>query len=452
MLSKKQKQRRKYKNKVRKGNHEFNSICDEFININNQELEKNDKSQDVSVNNKENTSELPVVEIFELSAEEYLAEFVKLKENYDLRVKTDNKFLSYTPEYKISIFKDQIFNNIISKFSEIAWNLICNGYFIKEEAYEKIKTKILESQNAERDIKNANNNQTNINQMNNNQQEKQVNQIAAETKTTDEIIAIAEKMYKELKEVVHANKKFVEMEDKLKLDLFRKNKEYDEFMTEFPVVSRYLICMGQYKTKAFRKMLEKIKLKAAEPMQQREKGYNEDQWIRRNCDYVRYLWEAYQKTHYSQAESNFIWEDTYRKLKGEFDDFRNKYKDVEEATKKEKERFKVQNAKDLLNRLNTKTQKLNENDSNKLKKSLYDLLYRRRYTNAINDLMTKTPKIEAVCEGKGTGPEEIKRDKKNVVTMVEHIDPSRMQEIPEHLQLSEKEAQSLPGYLNEDED
>ena len=80
-------------------------------------------------------------------------------------------------------------------------------------------------------------------------------------------------------------------------------------------------------------MLDKIRMVMHPPPDKREKNYMEDQWIRRQADYVRFLWEAYQKGHFNNAEAKFIWEDSYTKLKGEFDDFRNIYKQVENDTK-----------------------------------------------------------------------------------------------------------------------
>jgi hypothetical protein len=452
--NKKNNYRKKLRNKIRNEDAEFENIINEFNETaetaetadNKSKAEYVETMEDAEAESADKVVDL-AVEHYDMTAKEYLDEFIKLKQHYDIKVKTDNKFLSYKPEYKISIFKDLIFNNIISKFGEIAWNLICNGFFNEKEAYEKISNIIENAKNAA-----TLNNKLSENAAVSNPADSDKPEVVSGAKTTDEIIKIAEGIYKELKDVVRGTPDFVKWEDKKKLDLFRKKKEYDEFMTEFPIVSRYLICMGQYRSKAFRKMLEKVKLAAASQFQAREKGYNEDQWIRRNADYVRYLWESYQTKHYSQIESNFIWEDTYKKLKGEFDDFRTKYKDIEEMTKKEKEKHKAENAKDLLNRLNSGLQKLDDKDSENLKYSLMNLVYKRRYINTLKELKEKRQETEPLFVSKGRGAEEVVKDKRNVVTMVEHVDPARMSEIPEHLQLTAKEAQALPGYMNDEDD
>jgi len=284
------------------------------------------------------------------------------------------------------------------------------------------------------------------------------------SKTTDQIVDIASSMYGVLKELVKADAKaaqekgkqiFMSLNDKDKLEYFREKLNCKEFMTEYPIVSRYMIVHGQYSNKAFRRMLEKIRKVVHPPPDQREKNYMEDQYVRRQADYVRYLWEAYQKSHYNTAEAQSVWDTTYKRLKGEFDDFRNKYKDIEENVKLEKKKLKSSNAKDLLDRLRTGSQTIqNTNDANHLMYEVKNILYKRRYANCLKQLKSTRSPTEHVCEAQGLCEvvEEKATDKSKTITMVEHIDESRMHEVPEHLRLDEATARRLPGYLDKIEE
>jgi hypothetical protein len=272
-------------------------------------------------------------------------------------------------------------------------------------------------------------------------------------KSIDEIVKYADDMYKNLKEYVTKFPEFINITDKKKLEYFSDTLNHKEFMTEFPIVTRYMICMGQYSTKAFRRMLVKVSKVVHPDGPNRAKGYMEDQWIRRQADYVRYLWEEYQRkrnAHINTAEASLVWEDAYKTLKGEFDDFRNKYKDIEERTKEEKKQLAGDNVKDLLARLSTGEQKLSKEDEQVLLFNLQPLLWRKRYkvgplkelTDLVND--NKLKFYEPTAHGIGTA-EEVKE--KPTITMIEHLaDPKRMDEVPEHLRLNPGDLSKLPGY------
>jgi hypothetical protein len=260
-------------------------------------------------------------------------------------------------------------------------------------------------------------------------------------------------MWKKLKETLKEVKEFPEWEDKKKLDYFRDKLKYSEFMTEFPIVSRYLVVMGQYSNKAFSRMLYRIRTVQHPPADKREKGYIEDQWVRRQADYIRYLWEAYQKNHYSTVEAGYVWEDAYTKLKGEFDDFRNKFKKIEEKTKEEKEKFKADNAKDLLKRLSTGKQTLSDGEMNSLMDTLRLKLNRRRFSNVLEQLCKLRAEIPATAEGFGRGPDDpdvVNKDKPKI-RMIEHVNENRMHEIPKNLILDDRTAKELPGFLDSKE-
>lgn len=273
------------------------------------------------------------------------------------------------------------------------------------------------------------------------------------TKNIEDIIAYGHDMYKFLKDYVKKNPDFMKWPDKKRLDYFRETLNHKEFMTEFPIVTRYMICMGQYSNHAFRRLLTKISKVTHPPPHERAKGYMEDQWVRRQADYVRYLWEEYQKkknAHINAQEASIIWEDAYKTLKGEFDDFRDKYKQIEEKSKEEKKVLAGENAQDLLERLKTGKQKLSEDDEKKLLEDLQPLLWKKRYSvgpiKQLHDYVvhSKVKFIEASCQGYGVA-EEVKD--KPTITMIEHLaNPERIEEVPQHMLLDPETAQKLPGF------
>lgn len=271
--------------------------------------------------------------------------------------------------------------------------------------------------------------------------------VEQQMKNIEEVVEIATEMYKKLKEIVKTNEDFRKLEDKKKLDIFREKLGYKEFMEEFPIVTRYIICMGQFHAKAFRRMLEKIRITVHPPPEKREKGYMEDQWVRRQADYIRYLWEAYQKGPYNTAEANWVWEDSYKKLKGEFDDFRDKYDNISKSTKEEKKKLDADNARDVLKRLSTGKQNISEDEQQIILAVLRDKAVRRRHENSfkqvMQSLLEKREKTPHTASGKGQKSEE---EEKKKVVMVETVDAERFDEVPDKYKMDSDTAKNLPIY------
>ncbi len=212
--------------------------------------------------------------------------------------------------------------------------------------------------------------------------------------TEKDIITKADGMWQIVKEYVKSNPKFKNLQDKKKLEIFRERLGFGTFMEEFPIVSRYMICMGQYKSRAFQRFLDKMKRAKHPPPNERPKNYMEDQWIRWQADYVQYLWEEYQKRHYNNAERKWVWEETYKRLKGEFDDFRKMHDDIEEKIKEEKEELAAKNARELLERLQTGLQKLDTDEEAKLLKDLDLLVIKKNYGIVMQELLQKVKPTE----------------------------------------------------------
>jgi hypothetical protein len=245
-----------------------------------------------------------------------------------------------------------------------------------------------------------------------------------------EIIGIANKLWKAVKEKAKGDPGFAELSDKAKRSIFEE--EFKEFMNEFPFITNYMVCAGQYSAVAFGRYLDKVRLTVHPPPEKREKGYMEDQYNRRNADYARYVWEASKKGKYDNSEAKFVWQRAYNTLKGEFDDFRNKYKELEKSTKEEKKANDAKNAKDLLERLATGKQNLEETDNAALLELLKDRLYKRRFSNALETMLEKTKRIEPVCEQFGMG-EETPEENKQTIKMIEYVDNERINEVPKNL-------------------
>lgn len=217
---------------------------------------------------------------------------------------------------------------------------------------------------------------------------------------TEKSIDKSIKLWNNIKQRIKDEPSFIDLSDADKLKVYQ-DSEYKEFYTEFPIVCRYMICMGQFSNKAFKRFLLKCKSIKPDPIKAREKGYNDDQWISRQADYVRYLWEAYQKQHYSASESRNIWQHAYKTLKQEFADFHEMHKEVEEKLKKERKENKTELTKELLKRLADKDQSLNENSTTDLVKKLQTRVYEQRKKKLLDSIENEVEIVPPTREARG---------------------------------------------------
>jgi hypothetical protein len=184
----------------------------------------------------------------------------------------------------------------------------------------------------------------------------------------DKALSEADGIWSSLKKYVQADPKFKDKPDEEKIEIFQKN--HKEFYQEFPIVCRYMICMGQYKKKAFQRYLKKVKSLIVPEPGDRAKNYMEDQWVRRQADYIRYLWEEYQVKKINMKEAQAVWKQAYEALTKEFSEFRDMHKTIEDRLKKETNVNNAQAARELLNRLSSGSQSLPEQDTNGLIEAL----------------------------------------------------------------------------------
>ena len=182
----------------------------------------------------------------------------------------------------------------------------------------------------------------------------------------EKAILDANKLWDDIKQKVNDNDDFCKLEDNKKVEYYQ-NTEFKQFYTTYPIVCRYMICMGQFSTKAFRRFLVKSMNMAKQPIK-REKGYNEDQWIQRQADYIRYLWESYQNSHFNRKDSDNIWKHAYEMLKKEFSDFRKMHEEISSKLKEEKKLNKKELIKEIVGRISEQDEEVSKELLETLKK------------------------------------------------------------------------------------
>jgi hypothetical protein len=282
-------------------------------------------------------------------------------------------------------------------------------------------------------------------------QEERNEQIANMTKEAeDRLFATANEIFDKYKEVEN-DKEYMQKTDKQKIEYFRDKLGYVNFFNDFPIMARYMVCTGKYSPKAFRRYLDKCKLVKHPPPEKRPKNYMEDQWIMRQADYVRYLWESEQRGHVDFKRAQAVWEHAYKSLRGEFDDFRDKYKNVEEDVKKDKIKYQAENARELLSRIASGEQQLGERSTYILLQMLKDIAIKKKYkTEVMGELGKKLIGNKRVAEEKVVVGEGTRRmrpdgtmvggaDDKNVPTikMIAHADEEEYATIPQQYRLEE---------------
>lgn len=229
-----------------------------------------------------------------------------------------------------------------------------------------------------------------------------------DTQSTEEYIlnalTEAEKVWLNIKVLKTTNsEQFSKLNDEEKINLLRK--DFTEFYNEFPIVSRYMICLESYNSKAFKKMLIKCKNTTFND----KKETNEEIWIQRQADYVKYLWEESQTKRFSAKESNEIWNAAYKALSEEFKHFKNLHSEMEEKVKKDNSKHKLELIKELGERIVNGQQSLDTGDMKELVAILKDKLYKQRYKKVVEEINDTVKYIEPTCYGIGKN-EQARKD------------------------------------------
>jgi len=214
-------------------------------------------------------------------------------------------------------------------------------------------------------------------------------------------------------QVLIISEKYKKMSDDERVSLIEK--DFKEFYKNFPIVSRYMICMGQYKSVAFRKMLIKYRdeeeksaseLKGkGRPVSQMskdaEKNKNEKVFIKRQADYVRFLWEAYNDVAFSTQDSDDIWQQAFDTLTNEFDQFRKMHEAAELKVKADSLKHKKELLFEMGERIISGKQELDVEKSKDLLTNLQNKAYKQRAKKMLGQLNKTVTPLPAIIESIG---------------------------------------------------
>jgi hypothetical protein len=211
----------------------------------------------------------------------------------------------------------------------------------------------------------------------------------------------AEKIWLKIQILFISDEEFTKFTDKEKIEFIRK--EFTDFYNNFPIVSRYMICMKQYRKTAFKKYL--LKCKNASVIQdpsKREKGYTQDQWVQRQADYVRFLWEEQQTGRVSRHRSNQVWQQAYKALTKEFKEFKELHDSTEVKVKVDESKNKKKLVQEAMKRLVNNEQTTDINILKKLRIKLQDKLFKQKYDSVIKQIRDDVMIIPHTTQSLGT--------------------------------------------------
>jgi hypothetical protein len=213
-------------------------------------------------------------------------------------------------------------------------------------------------------------------------------------------------------QVLIISEKYKKMTDEERINLIEK--DFKEFYKNFPIVSRYMICMGQYKNVAFRKMLIKYRdeeEKAADlkgkgrPISKmskdEEKNKNEKVFIKRQADYVRFLWEEYNEVAFSTQDSDAIWQQAFDTLTNEFDQFRKMHEEAEHKVKADALKHKKELLFEMGERIISGKQELDVGRAKELLSILQNKAYKQRAKKMLTQLNSAVKPLPVTVEDVG---------------------------------------------------
>ncbi len=213
----------------------------------------------------------------------------------------------------------------------------------------------------------------------------------------------AEKIWLAVKIAAIKNDTFLLMPDEKKIDLICR--DFSEFHNNFPIVTKYMVCMGQYTQKAFKKFLSLCDKKLTDAPADRKKGYMEEQWIFCQAQYVRYLWESVQMGRISKHESDKIYNQAYAVISNDFKRFREIHANMEKNIEKDKKKHKIELLKEAAQRLISNEQQIEIEKMRELISALKDKKYEQNYNNVIYQINEEIELIKASHAAYGNNEE-----------------------------------------------
>lgn len=207
----------------------------------------------------------------------------------------------------------------------------------------------------------------------------------------DHSMQTANRMWSDIKDRVRDNPDFANYSDSKKIEIYSEG-EFAEFYTAFPIVSRYMICMGQFTNKAFKRFL--LKCQNMQGRMRYMKGKEkEEEWTKRQADYVRYLWESYQKQVFSANEAQQVWQHAYQTLKKEFNDFNKMKEETEKRLAEEGKVNQAEVAKEMLTRMATGEQSLDPETTKELIAKLKLALVKQNHIKVMKQIDNEIERI-----------------------------------------------------------
>jgi alpha-galactosidase/6-phospho-beta-glucosidase family protein len=144
----------------------------------------------------------------------------------------------------------------------------------------------------------------------------------------------AEKIWKDFKQRCK-DPSFATLTGDMRVDFYQKN--HMEFARLFPIVLRYMVQFGVFKTKCFKQLIERM----------RKHPYrSKDEFCERQADYVKYLCLEC-KERCSIKDANIVWKQVYDSLKKETDAFTEADRIMEEESKKKEKQNNIEKRKEL---------------------------------------------------------------------------------------------------------
>jgi hypothetical protein len=171
------------------------------------------------------------------------------------------------------------------------------------------------------------------------------------------LVDTATLIWKDLRKKFDTNQ-FEEISDEGKIrDISEMNPD---FCREYPIVLKYMVCMKKFSKKAFIRFLDKME-RHPKQVGPNRKQTAEEWWIERRADYVRYLYEETERIRNTKQLQN-IWCVARDTIKSDFDTFRKRYETIEKDHEEIKQKNKSELLMELLNRIESGEQKLEEDD------------------------------------------------------------------------------------------
>jgi hypothetical protein len=180
------------------------------------------------------------------------------------------------------------------------------------------------------------------------------------------------------------------LSDEEKMSIF--SNQFKEFSKNFSIVSKYMVCLKMYNRKCLRKLIKLAEARLST-------GDREDEWIRCQASYVKNIMLSYN----DKLDGKKIFEEAYRELKREFEEFRQLHKEAELEIKEREKQHKRELIWEMVDEM--KYRAVSEEDKIKIKNALMDRKYEQNFRKVIKQIPNEVMYIEPAKEAKGTNLE-----------------------------------------------